>query len=186
MSLPQSQAAFVEALLFVSKEPVEPAKIMEFLQIKDIGDLEKILNRFSQELEQEHRGIMIKKCGNGIQLVTRPEWHDHLKEFFTIRYAAKLSLASLESLSIIAYRQPVTVAEISDMRGVNSISAVKNLLQKKLIRISGRKKVPGLPALYSTTPEFLTYFGLNELSELPSLDELTELFEEKEQPSLFK
>jgi segregation and condensation protein B len=72
------------------------------------------------------------------------------------------------------------------MRGVNSTGPVKNLLQKKLVRISGRKKVPGLPALYATTPEFLIYFGLNDMSELPSLEELTELFEEKEQPSLFK
>ena len=83
------------------------------------------------------------------------------------------------------YKQPVTIAEISDLRGVNSISSVKNLLQKKLIKISGRKRVPGLPALYSTTKEFLLYFGLNDLTELPSLEELTEMFEEKEQPSLF-
>ncbi|HEX7502420.1 MAG TPA: SMC-Scp complex subunit ScpB, partial [Acidobacteriota bacterium] len=78
------------------------------------------------------------------------------------------------------------LAEISDMRGVNSTGPVKNLLQKKLIRITGRKKVPGLPALYATTQEFLIYFGLNDLTQLPSLEELTELFEEKEQPSLFK
>jgi segregation and condensation protein B len=93
---------------------------------------------------------------------------------------------SLETLAIIAYRQPVTLAEISDLRGVNSIGPVKNLLQKKMIKITGRKKVPGLPALYSTTKEFLLYFGLDDLSQLPSLEELTEMFEEKEQPSLFQ
>jgi segregation and condensation protein B len=109
-----------------------------------------------------------------------------LKDFFTIKQATKLTLASLETLSIVAYRQPTTLAEISDMRGVNSTGPVKNLLQKKLIRITGRKKVPGLPALYATTQEFLIYFGLNDMSELPSLEELTELFEEKEQPSLFR
>jgi segregation and condensation protein B len=112
--------------------------------------------------------------------------HDYLKDFFTITSTSRLSVASLETLAIIAYRQPVTIAEISDLRGVNSVGPVKNLLQKKLIKISGRKKVPGLPALYSTSKEFMLYFGLNDLSELPSLEELTEMFEEKEQPSLFK
>jgi len=98
---------------------------------------------------------------------------------------SRLTIASLETLSIVAYRQPVTIAEISEMRGVNSVGPVKNLLQKKLIRITGRKKVPGRPLLYASTREFLLYFGLNDLSELPSLEELTEMFEEKEQPSLF-
>ncbi len=108
-----------------------------------------------------------------------------MNDFFTIRRSSKLTIPSLETLSIVAYREPVTLAEISDLRNVNSTGPVKSLLQKKLIKISGRKKVPGLPALYSTTKEFLLYFGLNDLSELPSLEELTELFEDKEQPSLF-
>lgn len=182
---PNRRIAFVEALLFVSAEPVEPARIMEFMKISNLEEFEGFMHELEEYFNREGGGLLLKKSGNGWQLVTRPEFHDGLKEFFTIRYASKLSLASLETLSIIAYRQPITLAEIADMRGVNSVTAAKNLLQKKLIKISGRKKVPGLPALYSTTPEFLTYFGLNDLSELPSLEELTELFEEKEQPSLF-
>jgi segregation and condensation protein B len=182
------QIALIEAILFVSKDPLEPGRIMDFLQITDAEEFEKTIQAVEKEhfLDRPERGLQLKRSGGGLQLVTKPELHDALKEFFTIKQVTKLTLASLETLSIVAYRQPTTIAEISDMRGVNSTGPVKNLLQKKLIRISGRKKVPGLPALYATTQEFLIYFGLNDMSELPSLEELTELFEEKEQPSLFK
>jgi len=182
------QIALIEAILFVSKDPLEPERIMNFLEITDVEEFEKILRAMEKEylLDRPERGLILKRSGGGLQLVTKPEYHDALKDFFTIKQVTKLTLASLETLSIVAYRQPATLAEISDMRGVNSSGPVKNLLQKKLIRISGRKKVPGLPALYTTTQEFLIYFGLTDLSELPSLEELTELFEEKEQPSLFK
>jgi segregation and condensation protein B len=182
------QIALIEAILFVSKEPVEPGRIMEFLGIEDIEEFEKVLTTMEKEhlLDRPERGLVLKRSGGGLQLVTKPDLHDELKQFFTIRQSTKLTIASLETLSIISYRQPVTLAEISDMRGVNSTGPIKSLLQKKLIQITGRKKVPGLPALYATTQEFLVYFGLNDLSQLPSLEELTELFEEKEQPSLFK
>jgi len=182
------QIALIEAVLFVSKDPLEPKRIMEFLQITDEQEFEKGLQAMEKDYLQDRpeRGLLLKRSGGGLQLVTKPDLHDELKEFFTVKQVTKLTLASLETLSIVAYRQPATLAEISDMRGVNSTGPIKSLLQKKLIRISGRKKVPGLPALYATTPEFLIYFGLNDMSELPSLEELTELFEEKEQPSLFK
>jgi segregation and condensation protein B len=186
-AVPPTPAALIEALLFVSKEPLEPARLMEFLEIRDIDAFEALLASTEALLQGDsQRGLLLKRAGGGLQLVTKPELHDHLKDFFTIRHSAKLTLASLETMSIVAYRQPITLAEIADMRGVNSSGPVKSLLQKKLLRIVGRKKVPGLPALYATTPEFLVYFGLNDLTELPTLDELTELFEEKEQPSLFK
>jgi segregation and condensation protein B len=178
--------AVVEAILFVSKEPVEPERIMQFLNIADISELEKIIIRLDEMYSDNQRGIFLKRGGGGLQLATKPVIHTLLQDFFSIRMASRLSLASLETLSIVSYRQPVTIAEISDLRGVNSVGPVKNLLQKKLIKISGRKKVPGNPALYSTTKEFLLYFGLNDLSQLPSLEELTEMFEDKEQPSLFK
>lgn len=180
------QIAFIESILFVSKEPVEPEKMMNYLNCKNIGDFEKLISRMESVYLDDGRGIQLKRSGGGLQLVTKPEIHEHLKDFFTIKTSSKLTIPSLETLSIVAYRQPVTIAEISDLRSVNSIGPVKSLLQKKLIRISGRKKVPGLPLLYSSTQEFLLYFGLNDLSELPSLEELTEMFEEKEQPSLFK
>lgn len=178
--------AFIEAVLFVSKDAVEPERIMNYLKIRDVGEFETLILKMEERYKERRNGIKIKRAGGGLQLTTQPHLHDTLKEFFTIKSSSRLSVPSLETLAIISYRQPVTLAEISDLRGVNSIGPVKNLLQKKMIKISGRKKVPGLPALYSTTKEFLLYFGLDDLSQLPSLEELTEMFEEKEQPSLFQ
>lgn len=182
----EQKAAFVESVLFVSKEPVEPEKIMTFLKCKNIKDFEEILSKLNEMYKDSSRGIISKRSGGGLQLVTKIEMHDLLNDFFKIKKTSTLTIPSLETLSIVSYKQPATLAEISRLRGVNSIGPVKNLLQKKLIKISGRKRVPGLPALYSTTKEFLLYFGLNDISELPSIEELTEMFEEKEQPSLFK
>ena len=182
---PDKMAA-VEAILFVSREPVEPEKIMNFLDIAHISEFDQIISRLDELYKQDNRGIFLKRTGGGLQLATKPGMHPFLKDFFSIKTSSRLTIPSLETLAIISYRQPVTLAEISDLRGVNSVGPVKNLLQKKLIKISGRKRVPGNPALYSTTKEFLLYFGLNDLSGLPSLEELTEMFEEKEQPSLFK
>lgn len=182
----QEKMAFIESILFVSKDPVEPEKIMNYLNIFDISEFEQIISRMDAQYKEDTRGVFLKRTGGGLQLATKPGLHVSLKDFFSIRTSSRLTVPSLETLAIVAYRQPVTLAEISDLRGVNSIGPVKNLLQKKLIKISGRKKVPGLPALYSTTKEFLLYFGLNDLSQLPSLEELTEMLEEAEQPSLFK
>ncbi len=182
----ESKAAFLEAALFVSKDPVIPERFMDIFGIASIEQFDKLVKIIEKKYQDPNRGLVLKISGGGLSLVTKPELHEFLKEFFTIKAASRLSLPSLETLSIIAYRQPVTIADISDMRKVNSVGPVKNLLAKKLIKISGRKKVPGNPMLYSTTKEFLLYFGLNDISELPSLEELTELFEDKEQPSLFK
>jgi len=181
----EGQLAFMEAVLFVSKDPIAPERFFDFFSFTDIRQLEQLLDGLEKSLRERHRGLQLQRAGGGLQLVTRADIHDGLKEFFTIKSSSRLSLAALESLAIVSYRQPTTIAEISDMRGVNSTGAVKTLLQKKLIKITGRKKVPGRPAMYGTTKQFLLYFGLNDLSELPSLEELTEMFEEKEQPSLF-
>ncbi len=180
-----SRLAFLEAVLFVSRDPLPPDRLADYLGCADAAGFSELLEAFEARLAREHRGLQLHRTGGGLQLVTRADLHEELKDFFAVRAHSRLTIASLETLSIVAYRQPVTIAEISEMRGVNSIGPIKNLLQKKMIRISGRKKVPGRPALYSTTREFLKYFGLNDLSELPSLEELTEMFEEKEQPSLF-
>jgi segregation and condensation protein B len=181
-----NKIAFIEAVLFVSKDPVKPEKFMNSLKLNK-KEFNKLINLIDEKYTKSSKhGIKLKISGGGISLVTKPVYHSMLKSFFTIKTSSKLSLASLETLAIIAYRQPVTIAEISDMRKVNSVGPLKNLLQKKLIKNSGRKKVPGNPMLYSTTKDFLIYFGLNDVSELPSLEELTELFDDKEQPSLFK
>ena len=162
----RGRIAFIESVLFVTKDPVEPEKIMNYLKIKDVEGFENLILKMEKNYKENGRGIMIKRTGGGMQLTTRPQMHDFLKDFFTVRSSSRLSIPSLESLSIVSYRQPVTIAEISDLRGVNSIGTVKNLLQKKLIKITGRKRVPGLPALYSTTKEFLLYFGLKRENSL--------------------
>lgn len=182
----KAKMAFIESILFVSKDPIEPERLMNYLDFEDVSEFEAIINLMEAQYREDNRGITLKRSGGGLQLTTKPFMHQHLKEFFTIKSSSRLTIPSLETLAIIAYRQPVTIGEISDLRGVNTTGPVKNLLQKKMIKITGRKKVPGLPALYSTTKEFLLYFGLNDLKELPSLEELTEMFEEKEQPSLFQ
>jgi len=177
--------AIIEAVFFVSKDPIDPQIFLDYLNI-NIKEFEKLILFIEEKYKKQNSGILIKRSGGGMQLATKPELHGHLKDFFTIERRSKLTIPSLETLSIIAYKQPVTLAEISRMRNINSIGPIKSLLQKKIIKISGRKHIPGSPALYSTTREFLLYFGLNDLSELPSLEELTEMFEDKEQPSLFK
>ena len=181
----EGKIAVIEAILFVSGEPVEPEKLIGFLNCRSISEFDGIIRRMEELYKREERGLTLNRSGGGLYLSTKPDMHEFLNEFFTVKRSSRLTIPSLETLSIVAYRQPVTLAEISDLRNVNSIGPVKSLLQKKLIKISGRKKVPGLPALFSTTKEFLLYFGLNDLSELPSLEELTELFEDREQPSLF-
>jgi segregation and condensation protein B len=178
--------ARIEAVLFVSQEPVEAERFMDALGCRDVEEFERLIDRVNDHYHNTSRGLILKRSGGGFQLATKPDLHVFLKDFFTRKVYSRLTVASLETLAIVAYRQPVTIAEISELRGVNSIGPVKNLLQKKLIKMTGRKKVPGLPGLYSTTREFLLYFGLDDLTELPTLEELTEMFEEKEQPSLFK
>ncbi len=181
----EKKISLIESILFVSGEPVEPEKLINFLGCESISEFEKIIEKMEEIYKEDGRGLSLNRSGGGIYLSTKPELHDSLNEFFTIKRSSKLTVPSLETLAIVAYREPVTLAEISDLRNVNSTGPVKSLLQKKLIKISGRKRVPGLPLLYSTTKEFLLYFGLDDLTQLPSLEELTELFEDKEQPSLF-
>ena len=127
--------AFIESILFVSKEPVEPEKIMIFLNLQEVGDFEKIVTEMDERYRKNDRGIVLKRAGGGLQLSTKPVMHDCLKDFFSKKISAKLSIPSLETLAIIAYKQPATIAEISDLRGVNSVGPVKNLLQKKLIKM---------------------------------------------------
>ena len=127
--------AFIESILFVSKEPVEPEKIMHFLDCKSVADFEKIISKMEREYKNNGRGIVLKRSGGGLQLTTKPEMHDFLKDFFTVKISSRLTIPSLETLAIVAYKQPVTIAEVSDLRGVNSIGPIKNLLQKKLIKM---------------------------------------------------
>jgi segregation and condensation protein B len=131
------------------------------------------------EFNEFHKGMEIREVAGGYKVSTKPEHHEWVRQYLRIKPSAKLSLAALETLAVIAYKQPVTLPEILEIRGIKSTSAIKTLLDKKLIETRGRKKVVGRPILYGTSKEFLVHFGLKDLSELPTLEEFTELIHEQ-------
>ena len=169
--------AVVEAILFVSNDAVSRAKLLEVFDEKEreqgAAALETVLERYR---EDPARGVMIDEVAGGLRLVSRPDLHSYLRRFFEVTGSNKLSMPALESLAIIAYRQPVTAPEIQELRSVHSSGVLKKLLERRLIRISGRKEVVGKPFLYATTREFLQHFGLRSLKELPPLEQFEELF----------
>jgi segregation and condensation protein B len=168
--------AALEAILFVSSEPVPRSKLMEMFDEgeRDLAAeaLEAVLARYTGD----GRGVMVEDVAGGVRLATRPEIGGWLRRFFDVSSGTKLSMAALETLAIIAYRQPVTGPEIQELRGVNSAGVLKTLLERRLVRITGRKEVVGKPFLYGTTREFLVHFGLNRLKDLPPLEEFEETF----------
>lgn len=169
--------AVVEAILFVSNDPISRPKLLEVFDEKERPEaaeaLEAVLNRYQEDTA---RGILIDEVAGGLRLVSRPDLHGYLRRFFEVTGSNKLSMPALESLAIIAYRQPVTAPEIQELRGVNSSGVLKTLLERRMIRIAGRKEVVGKPFLYATTREFLQHFGLKNLKELPPLEQFEELF----------
>jgi segregation and condensation protein B len=165
--------AGVEALLFSSPRPIPEKDIEEALEATREAVAEA-LESLRQDSEAADRGIRLELVAGGWRYVTRPEFDSLLRKYHEVAERSRLSLAALETLAIIAYRQPITLPEIQDVRGVNSASVVNTLFEKKLITTAGRKAVVGTPFLYRTTPEFLVRFGLKELEELPKPEELAE------------
>ena len=165
--------AGLEALLFSSTRPIPEPEIEEALEATREA-VSEALESLRQDAEVVDRGIRLESVAGGWRYVTRPEFDSLLRKFHEVAERSRLSLAALETLSIIAYRQPITLPEIQDVRGVNSASVVNTLFEKKLITTAGRKSVVGSPFLYRTTPEFLVRFGLKELEELPKPEELAE------------
>ncbi len=169
--------AALEAILFVAPEPLPRERLLEMFEE---GEREEAALALATVLERhgggEGRGIMVEEVGGGIRLVSRPELHGYLKRFFQVTGRSRLSMAALETLAIIAYRQPLTGPEVSELRGAQSTTVIKTLLERRMIRISGRKQVVGKPFLYTTTREFLLHFGLGALGDLPPLEEMEELF----------
>jgi segregation and condensation protein B len=177
LSAPQSQAeraAVIEALIFVSDEPLSAKTIADVLK-EDKEVINETLAVFVQEFNSRHSGLQLREVAGGWQFATRPEYHEHVRAFLKTRPSAKLSIASLETLAVIAYRQPITVPEILEIRGVQSPSAIKTLLDKKLIVAKGRKETVGRPMMYGTSKEFLLQFGLKDLTELPSVEDFHDL-----------
>jgi segregation and condensation protein B len=166
--------AVVEALVFVADEPITSKLIADVLD-EDKQSIDAAVEQLKQEYENRESGLQIREIAGGWQIATRTEFHEEVRRFLKTRPSAKLSLASLETLAVIAYKQPVTVPEILEIRGVQSASAIKTLLDKRLIVAKGRKETVGRPMQYGTSKDFLIQFGLKDLSELPSIEDFEDL-----------
>lgn len=166
--------AIIEALIFVSEEPLS-AKVMAEVLREDRAVVEAALAELAQEFNGRNGGLQLREVAGGWQFATRPEYHEHVRAYLKSRPSAKLSIASLETLAVIAYKQPVTVPEILEIRGVQSPSSIKTLLDKKLIVAKGRKETVGRPMMYGTSKDFLIQFGLKDLTELPSMEDFQDL-----------
>lgn len=167
-------AAAIEALVFVADEPLAAKTIAEILE-EDREIVVSVLENLAEEFNSRAGGLQLRELAGGWQISTRPEFHEEIRRFLKTRPNAKLSLAALETLAVIAYKQPVTVPEILQIRGVQSGSAIKTLLDRRLIVAKGRKETVGRPMMYGTSKEFLLQFGLKDLSELPSIEDFEDL-----------
>jgi segregation and condensation protein B len=160
----------LEALLFASDAPVEAERIQEILDLPSAGAARQMVGRLRERLDGEGRALQVMEVGGGFRLVTRPEMAPWLVKLARSRTKSRLSRPALETLAIIAYRQPVSRPEVDAIRGVNSDAVLENLLDRRMIRITGRKESPGRPFLYETTREFLVAFGLRDLADLPKVE----------------
>ncbi|MDO8489076.1 MAG: SMC-Scp complex subunit ScpB [Candidatus Omnitrophota bacterium] len=170
----------VEALIFASDKPITLEQIKKVLDIPDNGSINKIIEELKADYISQNRGIRVTEVAGGFQMMTSNTFAPFLKKLFKNRYSDKLSRQALESLAIIAYKQPLTKAEIESLRNVNIDGVMKSLLEKNLIRICGRKKIPGRPYVFGTTREFLEHFGLKSLQDLPNIEDFKVLAEQKE------
>jgi len=167
--------AILEAVLFVSPEPMPVARLMSILGTISRAEVVQALGLLAHDLDQDGRGIQLVQIAGGYRLVTKQEYGPWLKRMDKAKAAQKLSRSALESLAIIAYKQPLVRAEIEEIRGVETSGVLRTLCERKLVRIVGRKDVPGRPIMYGTTKFFLEHFGLQDLSQLPPLREFKEL-----------
>jgi segregation and condensation protein B len=163
-----------EALIFVSEEPL-PVKALADILKEDKGWVQVAVEELAKEFNDRNGGLMLREVAGGWQFATRPEYHEHVRAYLKSKPSAKLSLAALETLAVIAYKQPVTVPEILEIRGVQSSSAIKTLLDKRLIVAKGRKETVGRPMMYGTSKDFLLQFGLKDLGELPNVEDFEDL-----------
>lgn len=169
-------SALLEAIVYLADEPIRLPQIQKALPDVPRDDLERALRSLIERFSQPGHGIEVREVAGGYRFSTKPEHHEVLKAFAkSLVPPTRLSLAALETLAVVAYRQPITVPEIQEIRGVQASGVIKTLLDRKLITAAGRKEVIGRPILYKTTRNFLIHFGLKDLSELPSIEEFEEL-----------
>ena len=167
------QKRHIESLVFVSESPLKSERIAEILNLKN-SEVLNVLRELSTRYDQAGGGLQLEEVAEGFQFRTRPESAEYIQQLIKSR-PFRFSRAALETLAIVAYRQPVTRAEVEYLRGVDSGGVFKTLLEKQLIRILGKKDVPGRPLIYGTTRDFLEFFGLRDLAALPTLKEFSEL-----------
>jgi len=168
---PAEVRAVLEALVFVSPHPLTPRDIEKVLGGVPKKDWQAALDEIRADYARDGRGLQLVEVAGGFQITTRPEYNDWVRELLDPRAPTRLSVQALETLAVIAYKQPVTLPEVIELRGVKSGGVIKTLLEKRLIRITGRKEVVGRPMLYGTTKEFLLHFGLKDVGDLPRIEE---------------
>jgi segregation and condensation protein B len=166
--------AIVEALIFASPEPVTMKTLVRMLDTEPKEEIAATIEALKADYERPG-GLRMVEVAGGYQIVTRPEFHEWVRRLFHERTTQKLSVASLETLAVVAYKQPVTAPEIAEIRGVNTSGVLATLAERRLIKVVGRKQVVGRPFLYGTTREFLERFGLNDLTDLPKVEDMSEL-----------
>jgi segregation and condensation protein B len=166
--------AILEALIFASPEPMTPKAMCKLLDTEPKEDVLAALAELKQVYENSPGGLQLVEVAGGFQIVTRSDLHEWVRRLFHERTTQKLTVQALETLAVIAYREPITAAEITDVRGVNTSGVLNTLLERHLIKIVGRKQVVGRPFMYATTKEFLIRFGLNELADLPKIEDMAE------------
>ncbi len=166
----------IEALIYVTEEPISEDTLVELLGKDSKESIRNAVRQLVQQYQSREHGIEIKEIAGGLKMATKPEHHEWVGNLIKHQTPpVKLSLAALETLAVVAYRQPVTLPEIQEVRGVNAGAVIKTLAEKRLVTTAGRKNVIGRPILYKTTKEFLIHFGLKDLHDLPSLEEFEEL-----------
>jgi segregation and condensation protein B len=165
--------AIVEALIFASPEPLTPKQLYKLLDNEPKEDVQAAIAELKQDYDRPG-GLQFVEVAGGYQIVTRPDLHEWVRRLFHERSTQRLTAQGLETLAVIAYKQPITALEIGEIRGVNASGVLTTLLERHLVKIVGRKQVIGRPFLYATTKEFLIRFGLNDLSDLPKIEDMAE------------
>jgi segregation and condensation protein B len=165
--------AIVEALIFASPDPLTPKAIFKLLDTEPKEDVTAALEALKKDYDRPG-GLQLVEVAGGYQIVTRPDLHEWVRRLFHERSTQKLTVQALETLAVVAYKQPITALEITEVRGVNTAGVLNTLLERHLIKIVGRKQVVGRPFMYATTKEFLIRFGLNDLADLPKVEDMAE------------
>jgi len=176
---PTELRAALEAILFVSNEPVKLDELAEAFADEGREAVVEQLEEIKRALDASQGGFMLEQTAGGWRFATRAEHDPILKKYFAKKGENRLSIAALETLAIVAYRQPITAPEVSEIRGVNSNQTIRTLLERRMIRVAGRKNVVGSPFLYRSTREFLVHFGLNDIRDMPRLEEFGDLIGEQ-------